>query len=168
MKTTNTRARGAAKKYIFVTTMLIALVMVCCKESPYINPPGDNTKNYDSIPVLKADTNGIVVTLTEANAIGQKLSSGASTAEQYKVTGTISNILTNLDDVPSKYSNVNFDITDGSATLRCQYTNYINNYPFRSKAQVPEVGAKVTVVGPLSNYNGSPQMKNGFIVRVDK
>ncbi|MBR4705546.1 MAG: hypothetical protein IKP02_08145 [Paludibacteraceae bacterium] len=155
------------KKYFFIASMLIAMVMVSCKENPYINAPGDNSKNYDSIPVFKADTNGIEVDVDSAYVIGSKLTNGASTAETYKLVGTISSILTNMDDVPSKYTNVNFDINDGGKkSLRCQYTNSINNMPFKNKSEMPPVGSKVVVVGPLSNYNGSPQMKNGFIVRV--
>ena len=147
--------------------MFIAMMMVSCKEDAYINAPGDNSKNYSSIPVFKADTNGIEIDVEGAYEIGSKLSNGASTAESYKIVCTISNIQTNLDEVPSKYTNVNFDVKDdGSKTLRCQYTNSINNMPFKNKSEMPAVGSKIVVLGPLSNYNGSPQMKNGFIVRV--
>ena len=155
------------KKYIFISAVLVALAMISCNESPYINPPGDNSKNNDSIPVFVADTNGIEISVDSAYAIGSKLSNDASTTEVYKIVGTISSIQTNLDDVPSKYSNVNFDIKDdGTKTLRCQYTNYINNMPFKKKSQMPAVGSKIVVLGPLSKYNGSPQMKEGFIVRI--
>ena len=140
------------------------MMMVSCKEDAYINAPGDNSKNYSSIPVFKADTNGIEIDVDGAYEIGSKLSNGASTAETYKITATI----TSVDDAYiATYHNVNFYVSDGGKkSLQLRSTNYINNYPFRNKSQVPAVGSKITVVGPLSNYNGSPQMKNGFIVRV--
>ena len=158
------------KKYFFISAMLVAMVMFSCKENPYMPSPGDNDKQIsDTLPILKADTNGIVVSVDSAYAIGASLpQNDVPTAETYKITATISSIETNLDDIPRKYTNVNFYISDGGKqSLKCQYTNYLNNYPFRSKDQVPAVGSKVTVVGPLSKYNGSPQMKNGYIMRVD-
>ena len=140
------------------------MMMVSCKEDAYINAPGDNSMNYDSIPVFKADTNGIEIDVDGAYEIGSKLANGASTAETYKITATI----TSVDDANiATYHNVHFYVSDGGKkSLQLRSTNYINNYPFRNKSQVPAVGSKITVVGPLSNYNGSPQMKNGFIVRV--
>ena len=132
--------------------------------------PGDNSNRIsDTVPILTADTNGIVVSVDSAYAIAMALPTGGKTAEQYKITAYINSIITNLDDVPRKYANVNMTIKDdGKQALTCQYTNYINNYPFRSKTQVPAVGSKITVVGILSKYtNGSPQMLNGYIMRVD-
>ena len=167
MKTTSNCAREAAKKYMFALTAVVAALLIGCKESPYINPPGDNSKNYDSIPVLKADTNGIVISIEEALTIGSKLSNGSSTSEQYKISGIVASISTNLDDIPVKYTNVNFDLSDNNKSIRCQYTNCINNMPFRKKEDMPAVGTKITVMGPISNYNGSAQIKNGFIVRID-
>lgn len=156
------------KKYILVSAMLIALAMVSCKENPYMPSPGDNDKNSDTIPVLKADTNGIVVSVDSAYAIGMKQANDVPTSETYKITAVITSIETTITDIPKKYTNINFFIQDdGKNQLKCQYTNYINNYPFRSQSQVPTVGSKVTVVGPLSKYNGTPQMKNGYIMRVD-
>lgn len=155
------------KKSIFAWAAVVALVFASCNEKPYINPPSDNSFNSDTVPVLKADTNGTVVSVDSALVIGNGQPNDTPTAEKYKVSGTISSIITNLDDVPGKYTNVNFDLSDGKVNLRCQYTNYLNNYPFRNNKEVPRVGSKVTVLGPMSKYNGSPQMINGFIVRVD-
>ncbi len=156
------------KKYILVSAMLIALAMVSCKENPYMPSPGDNDKNSDTIPVLKADTNGIVVSVDSAYAIGMKQANDVPTGEVYKITAYISSIKTDITTIPKKYTNINFSIQDGGKNqLNCQFTNYINNYPFRSQSQVPTVGSKVTVLGALSKYDGTPQMKNGFIMRVD-
>ena len=40
------------KKSILVLTAMVAMVFFGCKESPYINQPGDNSFNYDSIPSI--------------------------------------------------------------------------------------------------------------------
>ena len=157
------------KKYVFFATLMVALVMTCCKETPYINAPGDNSKNYDSIPVWIPDTNGIVISVDSAIVIGSGQGQDVPTEEVYKISGTITSVETNIADIPSKYTNINFYISDGgSGQLKCQYTNNVNNTPFRKSSQVPRAGSKVTVLGPLSKYNGAPQMKNGFIVRIDK
>ena len=158
------------KQFIFISSVLIAVVLFGCKETPYMPSPGDNNSQIsDTVPILKADTNGIVVSVDSAYAIGlSQLQNDVPTADMYKITAIISSIETDLNNIPRPYTNVNFYINDGGKqSLKCQYTNYLNNYPFRSKTQVPPTGSKVTVVGPLSKYNGSPQMKNGFIMRVD-
>ena len=158
------------KRSIFILTAVVAVVFFSCKENPYMPSPGDNSNQIsDTLPILVADTNGIVVSVDSAYAIGASLTQNdAPTAEVYKITAKITSIETSLDEIPRKYTNVNFYIKDGgNKELKCQYTNYINNYPFRNKSQVPAVGSKVTVIGALSKYNGNPQMKNGFIMRVD-
>ena len=158
------------KRSIFILTAVVAVVLFSCKENPYMPSPGDsNSQISDTLPILKADTNGIVVSVDSAYTIAMSLTQNdAPTAEVYKITATISSIETNIDDIPRKYTNVNFYISDGGKqSLKCQYTNNLNNYPFRSKTQVPAAGSKVTVVGALSKYNGNPQMKNGYIMRVD-
>ena len=157
------------KRSIFILTAVVAVVFFSCKENPYMPSPGDNSDRIsDTVPILVADTNGIIVSVDSAYAIGASLTQNdVPTADMYKITATISSIETNPEDIPRKYTNIHFYINDGGKqSLKCQCTNYINNYPFRSKTQVPAVGSKVTVVGPLSKYNGNPQMKNGYIMRV--
>ena len=40
------------KKSILVLTAMVAMVFFGCKESPYINQPGDNSFNTDTIPEI--------------------------------------------------------------------------------------------------------------------
>ena len=71
------------KKSILVLNAVVALTMVGCKESPYINAPGDNRFNTDSIPVVvdpqpTPDPEGVnipagTITVNEAVNIGKKL-----------------------------------------------------------------------------------------------
>ena len=59
------------KQFIFITTVLAAMVLFGCKENPYMPSPGENNKQIlDTMPILKADTNGIIVSVDSAYAIG--------------------------------------------------------------------------------------------------
>lgn len=159
------------KKSIFVLTAVAALFMVSCKENPYIDGPGTNDPRIpDTIPVVVPDTNGIEISVDSAIAICKSLAADAVTTELYKISGVLTRNSTNPDDVPSKYTNINFDLSDngGKTKIACYYTNNLNNVPFRRTTQVPLVGSKLTVLGQLTNYKGTtPEMKNGFIVRID-
>ena len=156
------------KKSISVLAALVAIVLFGCKENPYITSPGDNSKNYDSIPVYKADTNGIVVSVDSAVAICHALRRDAETAERYKISGQITAIKTDLSKVPGTYTNIDFTLSSPTENITCFRTNYLNNYPFSNSKDMPREGSKVTVIGNLVNYNGNtPEVKNCFIVRVD-
>ena len=174
MKTTSNRAFTAKKKYIFITTMLIALVMMSCNERPYINQPGDNNFNLDSVPVLIPDTNGIEISIDSAIAICKSMAVNAKTGEFYKLTGVISRNTTNPMNVPGSYTNINFDLKDSTGSIACYYINNIYNLPFRKNADVPRVGSKVTVLGVLTYYQKSgstnapvPELTDGYLVRID-
>jgi len=162
------------KKYIFITAISVALVMMSCGERPFINQPGDNSFNNETIPVLIPDTNGIEIPIDSALAICKSLAINAETGEMYKLSGVVSKNTTNPMNVPVSYDNINFDLTDSTGTISCYYTNNLLNKPFRKNSEVPRVGSKVTVIGVLTFYQkaGStnpptPELKNGFIVRID-
>ncbi len=174
MKTTSNHAFTAKKKYVVAASLLLALVMMSCSERPYINQPGDNSFNNETIPVLIPDTNGIEISIDSAIAICKSMAINAETGEMYKLSGVISKNTTNPMNVPASYDNINFDLTDNTGTISCYYTNNLLNKPFRKNSEVPRVGSKVTVIGVLTLYQkaGStnpptPELKNGFIVRID-
>ena len=160
------------KKYYLIIVALAAIMMSSCNETPFINNPGTvpSYASYtltDEPQILIPDTNGTIVTVDEAVAIANGLKNDQVTPEQYKVVGTIVNILTDVSTVPNKYTNINMEISDGGQqVLQCYYTNNVNNIPFYKRESVPAVGTKVTVQGALTKYNGKPEMKNGFIVRI--
>ena len=160
------------KKYIFITTVLVALAMISCGEPSYINSPGDNAYNNDSIPVFIPDTEGIVISVDSALKICKSLPINAKTSEMYKLSGVVARNTTTPTSVPGSYKNINFDLTDGTGTIACYYINNINNRPFRASSQVPRVGSKVTVIGVLTYYQNksgalAPELTDGFIVRID-
>ena len=156
------------KRSILFLAAVVALVLFGCKESPYINAPGDNSFNSDSVPVLKADTNGIVVSVDSAIAICHALVKDGETAERYKISGELTSIKTDTALVPGTYTNIDFTLSDNGGNITCFRSNYLNNYPFRSHSEIPAIGTKLTVTGTLCNYNGTtPEVKNCFIVRID-
>ena len=161
------------KKYIFITTVLVALAMMSCGERPYINAPGDNSFNNETIPVFIPDTEGIEITIDSALTICKSMVINAKTGELYKLTGVLTKNTTNPMNVPS-YTNINFDLTDSTGTISCYYINNLLNKPFRKNTDVPRVGSKVTVIGVLtyyqktgSTYAPTPELTDGYFVRID-
>ena len=173
MKTTSNHAFTAKKKYVVAASLLLALVMMSCSERPYINQPGDNSFNNETIPVLIPDTNGIEISIDSALAICKSMAVNAETGELYKLSGVISKNTTNPMSVPLSYDNINFDLTDSTGTISCYYTNNLLNKPFRKNSEVPRVGSKVTVIGVLTLYQKAgtttttPELKNSYLVRID-
>jgi hypothetical protein len=156
------------RNYILWVSLLVAAVMMSCTETPFYPAPGNNDNNIASIPIQQVDTNGIEISVDEAIAICKKLASGQETGELYKLKGVITSVTTKAEDIPYKYTNINFYISDngGKSSLQCYYTNYLNNRPFFKSSEIPAAGTQVVVQGPLTNYNGTPELKNGFIVRI--
>ena len=158
------------KKSILILAAMVAMVMVGCKESPYIPNPGTTDQIPDSMPVIIPDTNGIEISVDSAIAICKSLPADVATSEIYKLTGVLTANITNPDDVPGKYKNINFKLSDngGKTSIACYYINNLNNKKFMKMTDVPLAGSKLTVRGQLINYKGStPELKDGFIVRID-
>lgn len=158
------------KKSILILAAMVAMVMVGCKESPYIPNPGTTDQIPDSMPVIIPDTNGIEISVDSAIAICKSLPADVATSEIYKLTGVLTANITNPDDVPGKYKNINFKLSDngGKTSISCYYINNLNNKKFTKMTDVPLAGSKLTVRGQLINFKGStPELKDGFIVRID-
>ena len=162
------------KKYLVSLLAIVVIALSGCKETPAINAPGDNSKNLDSIPVMIADTNGIEISVDSAIAICNMLPDNGTTAEVYKLTGMVVGNTTHPYEVPYTRRDINISLSDNNAvtSLACYYIKNINNISFRKSEEVPLTGSKVVVCGVLTKYvSGSgkvtPELKNGFIVRVD-
>lgn len=161
-------------KTLFAALLAAAVAMVGCKEKNNIPSPGDNSNNRENPTIIPADTtNCTVVNVEQALEIIKALGGGEVTTERYKINGFISAIKTDLDDVPSSYTNITFTIKDATGkALDCYYTNGLNNRPFYSIKDVPLAGSKICVIGQLEQYESksgttSPEMVNGFISRID-
>ena len=87
------------KKSILVLTAVVAMVFFGCKESPYINQPGDNTFNTDTIPEIAdpdptPDPEGVdipanAISVNEAVKIARKLAAGETSKEKYFIKGWV-------------------------------------------------------------------------------
>ncbi|MBR4548158.1 MAG: OB-fold nucleic acid binding domain-containing protein [Paludibacteraceae bacterium] len=128
----------------------------------------------DIVPPTHADTNGIEIPIDSALKICKNLEVNAKTAEMYKLSGVVSKNITNPVNVPGLYTNINFDLSDGTGSITCYYINNINNQPFSKNGQMPRVGSKVTVIGVLTPYQKvgtanppMPELTDGFLVRID-
>ena len=157
------------KKSILALVAFVALVLVGCNESPYMPVPGDNRFNLDSIPVSLPDTNGIEISVDSAIASCKALAPSVETMEYYKLTGVVTKNTTSPIQVPGSYKNINFNLSDNGnkTSIACYTTNNLYNRQFYRSSDVPRVGSKLTVLGALTNYNGTPEMTKGFIVRID-
>ena len=158
--------------WIILGAMLLSISLSSCKETSNIPQPGDNRFNIDGSAIMVDTSSCTPVTVREALDIIDELEEGASTTEQYKISGTVSKNTTDPSSVPDQYTDINFTIKDGTGALACYYTKNLNNRPFTSMTQVPLVGSKLTVIGVLMKYvnksgNISPEMKDGFICRID-
>jgi hypothetical protein len=117
METERNRALTAKKKSILVLTATVAMVLFGCKESPYINAPGDNSQNTETIPEIAdpdptPDPEGVdipenTITVNEAVKIAKKLAAGQTSSEKYFIKGWVVgfNRGTSFDTDFPKYGN---------------------------------------------------------------
>ena len=87
------------KKSILVLTATVAMVLFGCKETPYINAPGDNKLNTDSIPVVvdpevTPDPEGVAIpagclSVNEAVNIAKKLPNKGVSDKKYYIKGWV-------------------------------------------------------------------------------
>lgn len=158
------------RKSILVLCAVVTLAFIGCEEKPYIEGPGSNKNVPDSIPATYSDTSGIAISVDSAIAICKSLAADQETAEIYKLTGVITANSTDPMDVPSKYTNINFKLSDngGKTSISCYYINNLNNKKFTKTYDVPCVGSRLTVRGKLVNYKGTtPELKDGYIAHID-
>ena len=155
-------------KSIFVLTAMVAMAFFGCKESPYINAPGDNDYNYPELPTWEPDTNGTVISVDEAYEIGILLKEDEKSAIPYKISGKITSIVTKEADITSgKYSSITFYMSDGGQhEIEAYLTNNINNRPFRDPSEIPAVGSQVTVQGRLTTYQKTVELTDSYLVKV--
>lgn len=158
------------------------LVVVCCHITNYGGTyetvgKGDgyvyscSNPNFDQAGPSVQPSDATPVTIAEAIAIANGLNAGAQTTELYKITGTVDKVLTAAENIPTKYTNINLNVTDETGTIACYYTNYLNNQPFTSADQIPAVGATVEIIGNIKSYVKNdavtPEIINGWFVSID-
>lgn len=157
------------KKSIYVLTALVALVFFGCKETPYINAPGDNSFNTDSAstvdPEPTPDPEGFIVpegtiNVNEAVKIAKKLHGSEKSAEKYFIKGWVVgfNRGATFDSDFPKYGN---DFVYLSARQDGRSTKQFYAYRLLGKfgAKLPDlecvqIGDFVVISCYLTNYGG--------------
>ena len=114
------------KKSILVMTVAVAMALFGCKESPYINAPGDNSKNTDSIPEIAdpdptPDPTGVdipegTITVNDAVKLAMKLAAGETSKEKYFIKGWV----------------VSFDAKGRGDNFDANFKQYGNDYVWLS------------------------------------
>ena len=110
---------------------------------------------------LKATVNiTVVASLSNVIEIASGMAHNKFTTEKYEVTGVITEIYN------TTYGNMY--ITDGTNTF-CIYGLYseTGSTRFDKMTTKPGVGDTITVYGIIGQYNGTPQMKNGWMTDLD-
>ena len=157
------------KKVILVLTALVTVVMFSCKERAYIDGPGDNSHNVDTIPVLVgpvptpdpegADVPEGCLDVYEALKICKKLAAGATTDEKLYVKGWIYELDSKYHESGmTSYGNGTFYISptnDGSATQYSieAFQVYGKGGQKMTSLEQVKVGDFVVLYGQFTNYN---------------
>ncbi|MBR5120091.1 MAG: hypothetical protein IKV02_03755, partial [Clostridia bacterium] len=116
---------------------------------------------YNGTPQIK---NGWIMSVTPATSVKDAIDTGAAqehntyTADKYIVKGVITEVYN------TQYGNMK--ITDGEGNILTVYGTYSADGSTRYDKMTaqPVAGDTVTVYGILGQYNGTAQMKNGWIV----
>ena len=115
-----------------------------------------NTNPAPSVPA--ADSN---VSIKDAVALGLSMASDTYTDDKYYVTGTITEVYND------QYGNMY--ITDGNGNTLTIYGTYSADGSVRYDAMATKAkaGDTVTIYGRIGQFNGTPQIKNGWIVKIN-
>ena len=116
---------------------------------------------YNGTPQMK---NGWIISFTAPTSVEDAIAIGASkehntyTEEKHVVTGVITEVYNTI------YGNMR--ITDEYGNILTIYGTWNSNgwYRYDAMSVQPVAGDTVTVYGILGQYNGTSQMKNGWIV----
>ncbi len=138
------------KNYFFISTLMVALVLFGCKETPYITSPGNNDMNYDSIPVV-ADPDptpapeGVAIpegaiNVNQAVNIAKKLQPGEITEQEYYIMGWV-----------NKFD----DVQRGKADFEEKFQRYGNDYVYLSARQ-DGLGTKLFYCYRILGKSGAP------------
>ena len=99
---------------------------------------------------------GSELTIPEAIALGEGVGANGYTEGKYYVTGVITEVYN------TTYGNLY--ITDGENTFTVYGLYDGNGNRYDAMAEKPVAGMTIKVYGPIGNYNGSAQMKNGDLI----
>ena len=153
------------RSYIFLLPALAALLAVSCQESAYINGPGDNLFNQDSI-IYAPDPDISMVNIPEeaisvdsARAICAALGNREYTTEKYYVKGWISALHSTNENAISNYGNAVFYMVDSRRKNKDKtllaFQLYGKNGNRITQQEMVQVDDYVVIYGQLTNYDGT-------------
>ena len=125
---------------------------------------GNTTEPQPTTPVTPPASDPAAdstLSVKDAIALGTSKEHNVYTTGKYYVTGTITEIYN------TQYGNMK--ITDASGNILTIYGTYSadGSTRFDSMSTKPVVGDEVTIYGVIGQYNGTPQIKNGWIVKIN-
>lgn len=99
-----------------------------------------------------------VLTIEQAIALGSSFEHNTYTTDKYYVTGVITEVYN------TQYGNMKISV-DGGATILTIYGTYSadGKTAYNAMSVKPIAGETVTIYGIIGQYNGTPQIKNGWI-----
>ena len=122
------------------------------------NEGGEGEEGGDE-PTVQDPAADSVLTIEQAIALGASKEHNVYTAGKYYVTGEITEIYN------TQYGNMK--ITDGTNILTVYGTyDADGTNRFDAMTNQPAVGDTIKVYGIIGQYNGTPQVKNGWIVEI--
>ena len=98
------------------------------------------------------------LTVKEAIDLALSTEHNVYSEKKYKVTGTITEVY------DAAYGNMK--ISDAQGNILTIYGSYSSDgsTAYKDMASKPVAGDVVTIMGPVGNYNGTPQIKDGWIL----
>lgn len=160
------------KKSILTLTAMVAMVLFGCKETPYINEPGDNSYNYDTIPVallpnpdpdpVGFDIPAGCLNVYEAVDSCKRLSNGGTTQEKHYVKGWVRSFDGKHESGVEQYGNGTFYIAatkDGRSDSKMfeAYQVYGKDGKKLVSLDQVKIGDFVIIYGQLTVYNGTAE-----------
>ena len=116
---------------------------------------------FDHILPKAVAKDGTEFSVAESIAMGAAKEHNTYTDYKYKVTGVITEVYN------TQYGNMK--ITDDAGNILTIYGTYSadGSTRFDAMSSQPKVGDTVTIYGIVGQYNGTPQIKNGWIVKIN-
>ncbi len=151
--------KAPIKKYVNVNTGEVIIELISARIMSYEvgtdDPTPDEPKPDEPQPPV--DEEPIRVSVFEAILIGQEMKHDTYTAETYKITAEI------VEIVDETYGNLYVQDDEGNRFyIYGLYDPNGNRYD--TWGRHPAVGDVITVKAPIGQYNGVPQMKHATVV----
>ena len=100
-----------------------------------------------------------VLSITEALELGLTKRHNEYTADKYYITGKVVEYSTNYET----YGNMFIEDAEGNRILVYGMYSEDGEIRYDELEDKPEIGDTITVYGVIGQYNGTPQMKNGWL-----